>query len=155
MITAMVTSFNPVSVKLPSSRFLSKNTVSTNVLHSTPDKDKDDFGGAPSGGDSYEGDIDWDAEWKKVVETRGEDANRPGKEFYKNDIEKVINKTTKAANKQIKKVKIVQPPQVNIRSLAGDGKFWVAVLAIVSVGISLISAAGVSTYANSSENFYI
>jgi predicted pyridoxine 5'-phosphate oxidase superfamily flavin-nucleotide-binding protein len=124
------------------------------ALHATSNKD-DDFGNTGNtgaGGESYEGDVDWDAEWKKVVENRNQPSDRPGK--YKNDVERAMLKTTKATAEQIKKVKIVKP-DINIRSLQGDGKFWIAVLAIISIGISLISAAGVETYANSSETFYV
>jgi len=123
-------------------------------LYGTPKKD-DDFGNSGSaGGDSYEGDIDWDAEWKKVVEKREQPSNRPGKDFYKNDVERALLQTSKSTAEQIKKVKIVKP-DINIRSLQGDAKFWIAILAIISVGFSLISAAGVSTYANSNDSFYI
>lgn len=163
--------------------------ITTTSLHGELNKDdENDFGNA--GGDSYEGDIDWDAEWKKVVEKRDQPSSRPGK--YKTDVERALLQTTKATGEQIKKVKIVKP-DINIRSLQGDArvcdedfvhvlvlvfllviffarefltfvfqsyfscvlKFWIAILAIISVGISLISAAGVSTYSNSNDSFYI
>lgn len=93
------------------------------ALHGTSKKD-DDFGNAGgAGGDSYEGDIDWDAEWKKVVEKRDQPSDRPGKEFYKNDVERALLSTSKATAEQIKKVKIVKP-DINIRSLQGDAKVW-------------------------------
>ncbi len=79
--------------------------------------DEGDFGKA--GGDSYEGDIDWDAEWKKVVENRDQPKTRPGQ--YKSDVERALLQTTKATGQQIKKVKIVKP-DINIRSLQGDAK---------------------------------
>ena len=89
------------------------------VLHGTiKEDDEGDFEKVGSG-DSYEGDIDWDAEWKKVVENREQPSTRPGK--YKNDVERALLQTTKATGEQIKKVKIVKP-DINIRSLQGDAR---------------------------------
>lgn len=134
-------------------------TMTTTSLHTkntNQSNNDDDFGSLPPGGnpgeDTYDGDVDWDAEWKKVVEKRDQPSTRPGQ--YKNEVERAMLKTTKATSEQLKKVKIVKP-DINIKSLQGDPKFWFAILAIISVGVSLISAAGVETYSNSSENFYV
>mmetsp|Transcript_106 Transcript_106/g.123 ORF Transcript_106/g.123 Transcript_106/m.123 type:complete len:162 (+) Transcript_106:162-647(+) len=108
----------------------------------------------PSGDNSYDGDIDWDEEWKKVVKEKGQNADRPGKDFYKNDVERAAAKATRVANEQISKVKIVKP-DINIRSLSGDARFWIAMLAILSVGLALISAPDTSSYSSSNESFYI
>ena len=78
------------------------------------------------GGDSYEGDIDWDAEWKKVVAEKGQSSDRPGKDFYKNDAQRAALKASKAASEQISKVKIVKP-DINLKMLTGDAKFWIAI----------------------------
>jgi len=78
------------------------------------------------GGDSYKGEVDWDEEWKKVVKEKGQDIGRPGKDFYKNDAQRAALKVTKAAGEQIKKVKVVKP-DVNLKMLAGDAKFWIAI----------------------------
>ena len=73
-------------------------------------------------GESYKGDVDWDAEWKKVVEEKSNNAQRPGKDFYKNDVEKVAAKATRVAQEQVinvsKNLPKVQTP--DIRSLQGD-----------------------------------
>ena len=107
------------SSKVHSSSTTSTRTPQLIIAHGTSNKG-DDFGNTESpGGDSYEGDIDWDAEWKKVVEKRDQPSSRPGK--YKNDVERALLQSTKATSEQIKKVKIVKP-EINIRSLQGDAK---------------------------------
>ena len=85
-----------------------------------------DEGDTTPGGDSYEGEIDWDAEWKKVVQEKGQKVDRPGKDFYKNDAQKAAAKATRVASEQIRKIKVVQP-DVNLRMLAGDAKFWIGI----------------------------
>ena len=86
------------------------------------DEEEDSF----PGGDSYKGDIDLDEEWKKVVKEKGQDLGRPGKDYYKNDAQRAALKVTKAAGEQIKKVKVVKP-DINLKMLSGDPKFWIAV----------------------------
>lgn len=108
------------------------------------------------GGETYEGDIDWDAEWKKVVAEKGSSpsssskAPRPGSDFYKNDVEKAVSKTTRAVQDAIPDVKVEIP---SVRSLQGDTKFWFGILALISVGTALISASNQSVYSN--DSFYI
>jgi len=99
-------------------------------------------------GETYDGDTDWDAEWKKVVQNQDQPTQRPGKDFYKNDVEKAIGKTAKAAQEQISKipkVKVEMPtmskPKVPM-SLSGDAKLWLAIIAIISVGSAVIGATG-------------
>jgi len=119
----------------------------------------DDFDSVP-GGDSFGGDnssdIDWDAEWKKVVEDKkkGNDISRPGQEFYKNDVQRAAAKASRQATEQISKVKIVKP-DINMRMLQGDAKFWIAILAVISVGLALATAPDMGTIQNSNESFYI
>ena len=81
-------------------------------------EDNEDFGSA-SKGDSYDGDIDWDAEWKKVVQNRDQPKTRPGN--YKNDVERAMLQTQRATGEQMKKVKIVTP-DINMKSLQSDPK---------------------------------
>ena len=50
-------------------------------------------------GESYEGSVDWDAEWKKVVEDRDQPAERPGK--YKSQAEIAAIKTTNKVAKNV------------------------------------------------------
>ncbi len=78
------------------------------------------------GGESYDGDIDWDAEWAKVVKEKGKEIDRPGKDFYKNDAQRAAARASRVASEQISKVKIVKP-DVNLRMLTGDTKFWIAI----------------------------
>lgn len=93
--------------------------------------------------DEYKGSVDWDAEWKKVVKKEGKTVpgERPGKDFYKSEAEiaaiKAANKATEQAAGATSQIFNSLP---DIRSLSGDWKFWIAILAVVSVGFSLLSA---------------
>ena len=91
-------------------------------------------------GEAYTGDIDWDGEWKKVVEQRGakKDIKRPGK--YKSDVEIAATKVTRAAQENVlKTVKVVKVvPSWN--SLKNDPKFWIGILALISVGLAVLTA---------------
>ena len=84
-------------------------------------------------GETYDGDVDWDAEWKKVVKNQDQPEERPGKDFYKNEVEKALGKTTKAVQEQISKipnVKVEMPkPRVHM-SLTGDAKVCLNCVAI-------------------------
>jgi hypothetical protein len=99
-------------------------------------------------GETYDGDVDWDAEWSKVVKNQDQPTERPGKDFYKNDVEKAIGKTAKAAQEQISKIpKVkVEMPAVSKpnmpASLSGDAKLWLAIIVIISVGSAVIGASG-------------
>lgn len=111
-------------------------------LFSENNNDNDEF----SVGETYDGDVDWDSEWKKVVQNQDQPSERPGKDFYKNDVEKAIGKTAKAAQEQISKipkVKVDMPSQPRVpMSLSGDAKLWLAIIAIVSIGSAVIGASG-------------
>jgi len=92
----------------------------------------------------YSGSVDWDAEWKKVVEKKGQlesGGERPGKDFYKSEAEITA---IQAANKATKKITNVGSTVTNalpdIRSLSGDWRFWIGILALVSVGLSVLTA---------------
>jgi hypothetical protein len=132
----------------------------------TKDDDFSDFPpeeGFPGGADAdYKGDIDWDGEWKKVVKSQGNTVgtsggvgsgsnkagqDRPGKDFYKSDAEiaaiRAANTATKRVQKVVSSANIKLPTSLpTIRSLQGDWKFWIGILAVLSIGVSLISAAG-------------
>ena len=86
------------------------------------------------GGESYDGDIDWDAEWAKVVKDKGSTVStqRPGQDFYKNDAQRAAAKATRAASEQISKVKIVKP-DINLKMLSGDPKFWIDICKLVGL----------------------
>ena len=118
LLISSCVAFSPVSIHT-----LSKTRSITSFRQAKVGNDEEDS--FPKG-DSYEGDIDWDAEWAKVVKEKGSDIDRPGRDFYKNDAQRAALKATKAASEQIQKVKIVKP-DVNLRMLTGDAKFWIAI----------------------------
>lgn len=74
--------------------------------------------------DEYTGSIDWDAEWKKVMqkEKSGEKIERPGKDFYKTDAELAAIRAANKAQNEMQKMssKLPSPPSMNIRSFSGD-----------------------------------
>ena len=101
----------------------------------------------------FDSDIDWDAEWKKVASGQQDGVKRPSGRA-KTEIELAAIRAKKNAETQLykaqgeaRKIKY----KTNWRSLQGDWKFWLAVLAIISVATSLISASGQS-YSN--DAFY-
>lgn len=98
-------------------------------------------------GDQYEGSVDWDAEWKKVVEDRDQPAERPGK--YKTQAEiaaiKATNKVAKNVYEASREAKSKLPSAPSIRSLQGDWRFWIGMLLIVSFGLSTLSATSSMT----------
>lgn len=73
-------------------------------------------------GEKFEGSVDWDAEWKKVVENRDQPAQRPGK--YKSQVEIAAIKTTNKVAKNVydasREMKESLPKPPSIRSLQGD-----------------------------------
>lgn len=85
--------------------------------------------------------VDWDAEWKKVVANKDQPKQRPGKDFYKSDAEiavtTTINRSIETVQKQAAKMDI---PSVNTATLTSDWRFWIAILAFVSVVTAVISA---------------
>lgn len=82
-----------LSTKTISSR--STYLTSSTLLHASENPDKEE----EIVGESYEGSVDWDAEWKKVVEDRDQPAQRPGN--YKSQAEigaiKATNKVAKVS----------------------------------------------------------
>lgn len=135
----------------------------------------------------YSGNVDWDAEWKKVVASEGKldgGAERPGKEFYKSEAEvAAIKATNKAAANVAKAGAGVADAMPDIRSMSGDWKvcatpyrmqrlkriaiyhvtvlmfflpqFWIAILAIISVGISLLTAPPADMAPPNDGSYYI
>ena len=85
--------------------------------------------------------VDWDAEWKKVVANKDQPKQRPGKDFYKSDAEiavtTTINRSIETVQKQAAKMDI---PSINTVTLTSDWRFWIAILAFVSVVTAVISA---------------
>jgi hypothetical protein len=157
------------AVRPASVGFLARSgTVTATALSLAKEDEYSDFPpeeGFPGGADAeYKGDIDWDGEWKKVVSKQATEgssgsssgsssknkatSDRPGKDFYKSDAEIAAIRAANSAQLQVgnfaKKIDISIPKSMptSMRSLQGDWKFWIGVLALISVGISLVSAVG-------------
>lgn len=94
--------------------------------------------------EEYTGSVDWDAEWKKVVKSEGKlsgGKERPGSSFYKSEAEIAAIKTANAASKKVAEAtSTVSNALPDIRSLSGDWKFWIGILALVSIGLSVLTA---------------
>lgn len=140
------TTLNPgIRSKLPQS------SPSLVVLHyenpnQIPDEERLDIG------EQFEGSVDWDAEWKKVVENRDQPAKRPGPR-YKSELEiNAIKTTNKVAKNVFDASKEIKASLPSIRSLQGDWKFWIGIIVVVSFGLSILSVSGQS---QSNESFYI
>lgn len=106
---------------------------------------------------SYNSDIDWDGEWKKVVANQKLDSSsRPGKDFYKSDAEIAA---IRAANQATESVARAAAQVPTWKAVQGDWKFWIGILALLSVGTSLLSAgtmsAGDTATLSSPDSYYI
>ena len=117
----------------------------------------DDF--PPDESTEYSGSVDWDAEWKKVVEKDGQlesGAERPGKDFYKSEAEiaaiKAANTATQTVSESANTVANSLP---DMGSMSGDWRFWIGIIALISVGLSLLSAPPDITSGLSDDSFYV
>lgn len=72
--------------------------------------------------DSYKGEIDWDAEWKKVVQKQNAAADRPGKDFYKSEAQIAAIRAANKASRNIDNTVKDLPSLPSWRSLKGDWK---------------------------------
>jgi hypothetical protein len=140
-------------------------TTSSSLSLAKEDEYSDFPEGYEKGADAeYKGDVDWDGEWKKVVSKQSKESSgssssgssskgkstsdRPGKDYYKSDAEIAAIRAANQAQLQIGKVaskvniSIPKSLPTSMRSLQGDWKFWIGALALISVGISLLSAVG-------------
>lgn len=99
-----------------------KTRALAGLLHST--QGDDDF--PRNDKDEYTGDVDWDAEWKKVVESEktSTTSTRPGKDFYKSEAEIAAIRAANKAKVEVVKMsdKLPSPPSMNMQSLTGDWK---------------------------------
>lgn len=70
----------------------------------------------------YSSEVDWDAEWKKVVQNQGKTTvERPGKDFYKTEAEiAAIRATNKAAQEASRLASSIEIPTWD--SVKGDWK---------------------------------
>ena len=131
--TTLIVASVLISVKAfqPSSSIAQRNfNLNIQRTNSNLQALSDNDGDTTPSGDSYEGNIDWDAEWAKVVKDKETNKNtgssRPGQDYYKNDAQRVAVKASKVASEQINKVKIVKP-DINLKMLSGDARFWIAI----------------------------
>ena len=122
--------------------------------------DNDDFPSDDS--TEYTGSTDWDAEWKKVVDNEGQSKTsgkeRPGKDFYKSEAEITAIKAANKATERIGDVgSTVSNALPDIRSLSGDWRFWIGILALVSIGFSVLTApsGNISPSELNGDSFYI
>jgi hypothetical protein len=120
-------------------------------------RDEDDF--PPDESMEYSGSVDWDAEWKKVVDKDGKldsGAARPGNDYYKSEAEiaaiKAANTATKKAAEAGSSIANSLP---DVRSLSGDWRFWIGILALVSVGLSLLTAPPDINAGLQGDSFYV
>lgn len=107
------------------------------------------------GGEQYQGSIDWDSEWKEVVKNKGQQA-RPDPGYKSQAQIEAIKATNKVANNVFsatQEMKDKLPGAPDIRSLQGDGRFWIGIVLVVSFGLSLLAAT--SSSGPSNESFYI
>ena len=74
----------------------------------------------PQEEDEYQGEVDWDAEWKKVVTNKNQPQQRPGE--YKSDLEIAATKAKVAAEKKIISAKNEAKKMTDFNSLKGDWK---------------------------------
>ena len=139
----------PLEIHVSINRSLS--AVQATFLRAQKGEDEVEFG------EKYEGEIDWDGEWKKVIQNQDQPEIRPGNKFYKSDAEKQIIKATRSAQEKIIEVQqnIPRLNGLDFRSLQGNTAFWLAVLAIISVGSALIAASGQSSTYTDPSSFYI
>ena len=107
----------------------------------------------------YTGSVDWDAEWKKVVQSEGKLENnqeRPGQGYYKSEAEIQAIKAANEASKKISEASSsVTSALPDFRSLSGDWRFWIAILALVSVGLSVLTAPSNVSTGLQGDSYYI
>lgn len=126
----------------------SENPTPKGDSSSTPNSEEEIIG------ESFESSVDWDAEWKKVVQNQDQPAQRPGS--YKTQAEiaaiKATNKVAKNVFDASQEMKSKMPAAPNMMSLQGDWRFWIGIMVIVSFGLSILSATSTQQV---NESFYI
>jgi len=126
------------------------------LVADTPPPSDDDFtsGGYKPDEDLGGSSVDWDAEWKKVVQEQksGESpkrpsetsSKRPGEGYYKSEAEIAAIRAANKATEQVNRAAAKMPSLPSWSSLQGDWKFWVGLIAIISIGTSVLTAQSVS-----------
>jgi len=132
-----------------------------------PSNNNDDYAGdfppEEETASEYTGSVDWDAEWKKVVKNGGKPKkisvqDRPGKDYYKSEAEIAAIRAANKATEQVNKVASQIPRAPSFDELKNDWRFWIGILAVISVGSSLLAGMGMSQQVpvtGSSETYYI
>ena len=145
---------------LPSQQVLAqKRTILRSSFSDPPDPSEIPKNGKGSNNEAddidFESDIDWDAEWKKVTSGKQKSIQRPSGRA-KTDIELAAVRAKKLAEAKLyqaqgeaKKIKY----KTNWNSLKGDWKFWVGVLALLSIATSVLTAQGLQS--SNLDNFYV
>ena len=76
--------------------------------------------------EEYTGEVDWDAEWKKVVASDGklkDGSERPGKDFYKSEAEiAAIKAANRATEKALEAGSSIRNSMPDVGSLTSDPK---------------------------------
>ncbi|CAB9511035.1 expressed unknown protein [Seminavis robusta] len=143
-----VEAFSPIG-----GRSLSTRTASKNLIPCSSTKRDDEF---PT--DDSDLSVDWDAEWKKVMEKEkaGEPIERPGKDFYKSEAEITAIRAANKASTEVQKISSKVPSPPSMSSLTGDWRFWIGILALISIGSAVLSAQGPSyTPIAGGDSYYI
>ena len=82
-----------------------------------------------------------------MVQNQNQPAERPGKDFYKSEAQIAAIKTLNQATSKVNEAASQVVPSIpSWRSLQGDWKFWIGILVLISVGLSLLSAAPQASY---------
>mmetsp|Transcript_20830 Transcript_20830/g.26911 ORF Transcript_20830/g.26911 Transcript_20830/m.26911 type:complete len:176 (-) Transcript_20830:354-881(-) len=95
--------------------------------------------------DSKGATVDWDAEWKKVMreQNAGNARDRPDG-GYKTEAEVAAIRAANKATEQINRAASVIPEIPPWSSLKGDWRFWIGILAFLSIGTSLLTASAMN-----------
>ena len=134
---------------------------SSTIVGGQPKQSEQQSSSSTMSSSSQNDEVDWDSEWKKVVQNKNQPPTRPGSNYYKNDVQRAIGKGTRQVQESV--VKNVLPTiqksrnQFSFSSLKNDAKFWFAILAAISIGSAVLSAANFSTppssYFDSSSSY--
>eukprot|EP00956_Cyclotella_meneghiniana_P000609 scaffold666_cov48-Cyclotella_meneghiniana.AAC.7 len=124
-----------------------------------------DLIGSISSSSTSQSSIDWDAEWKKVLENKDQPLSN-GSRLKGNDDKSELEMRASAMKKKAERAvarnvfdasesmkRGVGDRMPSWRSLQGDWKFWIGIIVVVSFGLSILSVSGPTTSAN--ESFYI
>jgi len=92
--------------------------------------------------------IDWDSEWKQVLENQGSSVTRdPGRAAW-TDADRAKHKVTIAAmDAKIAAKKATNSLSLpSVDSLTGDWRFWLGIIALLSFGSAFIGTIGQDNY---------